>query len=175
MFKKFKPFCHAKSIYDIDLDFFTKLGVKHIFMDLDNTLDSYKSWEPNERSQKLIKDLLDRGIKPLIISNNRGPRVSAYANKLGVEYIHSTGKPFPFKINAYIKKHNLNKDEIIAIGDQMITDCHAANAAKIRVILTDKIVKEDQPTTHINRFFERPIRNYYMKKHAFKEWSEITL
>lgn len=166
----FRPFAHAKSIYDIELDFFKKMGVEILLIDLDNTLDSYKLFHPTERAIKLIKDIQEMGIKPVIVSNNRGKRVRTYANDLGIEYINSCAKPFPFKINKYIKKNNYDKSKMMLVGDQMMTDCAAANNAKLRIVLTDKIVKEDQWTTHINRIFGRPIRKHQMKKGRMPDW-----
>ena len=173
MLRKFRPFCHAKSVYDIDMNFFKKLGIKYLFVDLDNTLDSYRCYDPSQRARNLVKSLSDIGITTIIISNNRGHRVSTYANRLGVEFTHSMGKPFSRKLKALIESKGISKDEILMVGDQMITDMRCANGAGLRGVLTDKIVKEDQWTTHINRFFERPYRKHCMRKHKFKEWSEI--
>ena len=39
-------------------------------------------------------------------------------------------------------------------------------------ILTDKIVKEDQPTTHFNRLFDRPIRRHLKRKGKLIDWRE---
>ena len=50
MFKSFIPFAHANSIYEINPEFFVKHGVKVLFIDLDNTLDSYKAFTPKENA-----------------------------------------------------------------------------------------------------------------------------
>ena len=169
----YRPFAHAKSIYEIDLDFFKAMGVEVLFIDLDNTLDSYKLYHPTDRAKQIIADIKVKGIKPVIVSNNRGKRVSTYANDVDVDYIYNCGKPFPFKINKYIKQNNLDRDKVMLVGDQMMTDVAAANNAKIRVVLTDKIVKEDQWTTHINRIFGRPIRKHQMKKGRMPDWRTL--
>ena len=85
MLKRFIPFAHAESIYKIDLDFYTKLGIKYVFVDLDNTLDSYKQKTPLEHAFKLKKGLESRGIEMIIVSNNRGKRVQKYSKELGVK------------------------------------------------------------------------------------------
>ena len=59
------------------------------------------------------------------------------------------------------------------IGDQLITDVAAANRAHLRIIYTEKLVKEDQPTTRFNRIFERPKKRRLIKKHLLREWEEI--
>ena len=173
MLKRFIPFAHAKSIFEIDLSFFQKLGIKYVFADLDNTLDSYRLYHPTARAVELIDRIRAADILPVIISNNRGKRVRTYANDLSVEYIHSAAKPFPNKINKFIKEHGWDKKDILFVGDQMITDVAAANRAGLRVILTNKIVKEDQITTRFNRIFGRMIRKYHKKKGNLIDWRTI--
>ena len=170
MFKKFIPFAHAGSIYEIEYDFFKKNGVKTLFMDLDNTLDSYKAKHPQERTLNYVKGLKDAGITPIIISNNRPNRVSGYANELGVEFLASARKPFSRRIKAELARRKLDPSEVMLVGDQMMTDVLAGRGAKIRVVLTEKIVKEDQFTTHFNRLIDRPIRKYHRKRGNLVDW-----
>ena len=172
MFESFIPFAHAKSIYEINAEFFKNYGVKVLFIDLDNTLDSYRLYVPSKRAVDYIKYLINKGIKPIIISNNRGERVSTYANHLKIDYMSMAGKPFPNKILKEIAKRNLSKDEVMLVGDQLITDVTVGRKAGIRVVLTEKLVKEDQPTTRINRLFDIPIRNYLKKHNKLISWRE---
>ena len=168
-----KVFAHANNIYEIDVSFFVKAGVKTLILDLDNTLDSYRLYHPSPRAYELMDKLHAAGINTVIISNNRGKRVSSYANDLKIPYIWSARKPFPGKIKKFIKDNNLNKEEVMLVGDQLMTDVTAANKAKIRVVLTEKLVKEDQWTTHINRIFDRPIRFIMRKRGKLPDWRTI--
>jgi len=165
-----KVFAHATSIYDIDVDFYRYLGVKFLLIDLDNTLDSYKLYHPTNRAFILIDKIKEIGIIPIVVSNNRGKRVRTYAGDLNVEYINSAMKPFAYKIKKFMKSKNAINDEVMLIGDQMITDVGAANAAHIKVVLTDKIVKEDQWTTRFNRLFGSMIRRRHTRKGKLKDW-----
>ena len=173
MKNKYVPFAVAKSIYDIEVDFFKKQGVKYLLIDLDNTLDSYKLFHPTDRAVELIKNIQKEGITCVIVSNNRGKRVSTYANDLNLPYINSARKPFGFKIRKYLKQQGWDVKDVMLVGDQMITDVAAAKRVGIRVILTEKIVKEDQWTTHINRIFGRRIRKYHKKKGNLIDWRTI--
>ena len=170
MFKSFIPFAHATSIYEIDPEFFVKHGVKTLFIDLDNTLDSFKAREPQERTVELIANLKKAGLTPVMISNNKAKRVGPYAKALGIEYLSSARKPFASKILKEMERRGLSNDDVMLVGDQMMTDVLAGHRAKIRVVLTEKIVKEDQWTTHINRLFDRPIRKYHKKKGNLIDW-----
>ena len=168
-----KVFCHATSIYDIEIDFYQSLGIKYLLCDLDNTLDSFKLYQPSERAIKLKKDLENAGITMFIISNNRGKRVSAYSNALGVEFLSSSGKPFGKKLNKFLDEKNIDREKALFVGDQMLTDIGAANKTNIKAVLTDKIVKEDQWTTHFNRLIDRPMRRRYAKKGKLIDWRKV--
>lgn len=168
--KKFIPFAHAQSLYEIEPDFFKSNNVNVLMVDLDNTLDSYKLRKPSDKALALIKKLKDSGIDVVIISNNKRERVKEYADVLGVDFTWYTGKPFPKKINRYVEEKGLSKENIMIVGDQLMTDVLAGNRAKIRTILTEKIVKEDQPTTRFNRIFDRPIRKRLNKKGLLIDW-----
>ena len=170
MFKKFIPFAHSQSIYEIEPEFYLRNNVKTLFMDLDNTLDSYRAREPKERTIAYVKALKEKGITPIIISNNKAKRVSGYANKLGIDFLSSAHKPFSRRIKKEIAKRGLTPDDVMLVGDQLMTDVLAAKGAKIKVVLTEKIVKEDQWTTHINRIFDRPIRKYHRKRNNLVDW-----
>jgi len=171
--KYWLPYAHAANIFEVDMAFFKKHNVKYLLLDLDNTLDSYRLYKPTQRTVDFIDNLKRNGITPIIISNNTGKRVKGYAEALNVEFRHSIGKPFARNILKLLKELNVSKDEVMIVGDQMITDITAANRAGIKSILTDKIVKEDQWTTHFNRFFERGYRNRAMKKGKIKDWREL--
>lgn len=171
--KKFRPFAHAQSLYEIDPKFFISNNINTLMVDLDNTLDSYKLRKPSENAIKLIKKLKDAGINVVIISNNKHDRVKEYADVLDVDFTWYTGKPFPGKINKYVKEKGLNKENIMIVGDQLMTDVVAGNRAKIKTILTEKIVKEDQPTTRFNRIFDRPIRKRLNKKGLLVDWRKL--
>lgn len=173
MKNKYVPYAVAKSIYEIDIDFFKKENVKILFVDLDNTLDSYKLYHPTERAKKFVSDIQKAGITLVIISNNRGKRVSTYANDLNLPYLNSAAKPFGFRIRKFIKQNGWDPKDIMFVGDQMVTDVAAAKRAGLRVILTDKIVKEDQWTTHINRIFGRRIRKYHKKRGNLVDWRVV--
>lgn len=172
MFKKFIPYAHSQSIYEIEMDFYKRNGIKTLFMDLDNTLDSYRAREPKPQTIEYVSKLKKNDITPIIISNNKAKRVSGYANLLGVEFLSSARKPFSRRIKAEIARRNLKKDEVMLVGDQLMTDVLAAKGAGIKVVLTEKLVKEDQWTTHINRLIDRPIRKYHKKRNNLINWRE---
>ena len=152
------------------VDFFLNNGVKLLLIDLDNTLDSYRLYEPTERAVQKLNEIKKAGITPIIVSNNKEKRVKKYADVAGVECIYSAHKPFSRRIRNFLAKKNVQATEVMLVGDQLMTDVLAARGAHIRVLLTEKVVKEDQWTTHINRLFDRPIRKHLNKKGKLPDW-----
>lgn len=173
MLKRFIPFAHAKSIFEIDVSFYKKLKIKYVLADLDNTLDSYKQKTPLKKAKELKSKLSENGIELIIVSNNTGKRVSKYSEELSVRRFSSLRKPFAIKLKKVLKKNGIQNDEVIMIGDQIVTDIRCANGAKIKSVLTEKLVKEDQPTTRFNRLFDNPLRKKLNKKNLLKDWRQI--
>ena len=58
MCKVYIPTYHAKSVYDIPFSFYKEQGIKVIFVDLDNTLDSYRQKTPTQKAIDLKEKLL---------------------------------------------------------------------------------------------------------------------
>ena len=172
MYKKFIPFATATSAYEIDLEFIKKLGIKTVFLDIDNTLDSYRAKTPTDKAKEFVNKVKSQ-FNVVLISNNKKEKVTKYASELNVPFIYKAFKPLPKKINNFINENSLNKNDIILIGDQMMTDVWCAYNVGIKVIMTNKLVKEDQWTTHINRIFERVIKKYHVKHKNLRDWREI--
>lgn len=172
MNKRFIPYCVAKSIYAIEPSFFQKHGISTLFVDLDNTLDAYHQSHPTKRALELKKLLSLLGIEIIVVSNNTSKRVSTYANELGVRFVGSLKKPFAYKLKKFIKNSKIDVNKAMMIGDQIITDVCCGNGAGLRVILTDKLVNEDQWTTKFNRLFDRPRRRKLEANHLLINWEE---
>lgn len=173
MFNKFIPYAYANDIFEINVSFFAQKKVKVVLVDLDNTLDSYRLFAPSERVLTLKENFAQQGIEMIIISNNKGPRVREYASSLGVKFLSSAHKPFKKRILAYLKQNNLSPDDVMLVGDQLLTDVLCGYRAKIRVVLTEPVVKEDQWTTRFNRMVDRPIRRRLKKKNRLTKWVNL--
>lgn len=173
MLKIHVPYAHAASVFEIDVSFYKKENIKTLLVDLDNTLDSYKTKTPSKRVYELKDKLEKEGIRMFIVSNNTGKRVTQYAEALGVDFISSIRKPFAKKLLRKMRELNVDLSTTMMIGDQTVTDIPCGNRARIKTVLTDKIVKEDQPTTHFNRLFDRPIRRRLKKKNLLRDWRSL--
>lgn len=171
--KKYIPFCKANSIYDIDTDFFKKIGASFLLIDLDNTLDSPHTSYPSNKTKELIKKIKSSGLTPVIISNNSKKRVSLYAKELNIEYLSRSCKPFIFKLKRYINCKNISLKSVIIIGDQIMTDVLCANNLEVKCVLTSPLYEKDQLITFINRRIDIHYRKKLDKLKLNNDWRTI--
>ncbi|MFS0672882.1 YqeG family HAD IIIA-type phosphatase [Ornithinibacillus sp. 179-J 7C1 HS] len=171
MLKRFLPNEHVKSIFDINPIVLKEKGIKGIITDLDNTL---VAWDVKDASTEVIewfKLMKDNGIKVTIISNNKEDRVKMFSEPLGTPFVFSARKPLRRAFITAAKKMGLKKEEIVVIGDQLLTDVLGGNSAGFYTILVVPIVQTDEKITQFNRSIERKIMNYFRKK-GMISWEE---
>jgi HAD superfamily phosphatase (TIGR01668 family) len=152
------PTYRANSIFEIPVSFYAEHGIKVVLSDLDNTLDDYRVKTPSPRTQELVKILKEAGIDFYIASNNTSKRVSLYGKELGITVFSGLMKPFSGPLKKLIEKQGFKREEVVLIGDQVLTDVKAGNKAGIMTILTEPISEGDIIWTRFNRVFEKKKR-----------------
>jgi HAD superfamily phosphatase (TIGR01668 family) len=169
-YKKFIPVSYYPNIFDIDYQTLTKQGIKSLFFDLDNTIIAYDEQKIDEKSFKLLKTL-EKDFDIVIVSNSHKARVKLAASTL--PYVHFAKKPLKFGLKKAIRMVNRSKDEVVLIGDQIMTDVYGANRLKIKSILVKPIKKSsDKWITSFNRFIAKIILKG-VKKRFPKEFKEL--
>ncbi len=168
--KIFKPTWFSKNIYEINPDILIKEGIKIVFFDLDNTLIPFYEELPYESTKNFINYLKNKGLEVYVISNNHFDRVNIFSKELNVKFSYMSYKPLTFKLNKFIKNENLKKEEIIIVGDQLLTDILCSKLLKIKSILVTPACSDDLKKTKINRFFDNIIRKKLVKKDLLKQF-----
>ena len=157
------------NIYKIDLNFLKENNIKYILTDLDNTLAPYNVPLPDEQTIEFFKELKKEGFEVIIVSNNTGKRVTTYSNMLEINCVSGAKKPFATTLRKYLLKNNINLDECVLVGDQMMTDILCAHRLKIKCVLTEPLSKEESFVT----FFNRKLDNYFRKKYNLNSVEKI--
>lgn len=166
------PTWWANSIYDIDYDLLKKEGKKVIFFDLDNTITKPKNKKPTDEEIKLIEKL-KKDFTIYVISNNNEKRVGEYCKDLGIKYLSMALKPLLFRTKKFFKDENLNKDEIVFVGDQIYTDVKFARRLKVDCVLLERISDDEPWNVKLKRKLESKIKKKYKKYSLVKEMGEI--
>lgn len=154
---------HSSSIYDIDIAFLASLERKIILIDLDNTLAAHNIMVPSAQTHKLMQELINSQLVPIIVSNRGEKRVKPFCQQLRVSYLSSAHKPKTKKIKKLLAEIGMTNEDVIIIGDQIFTDMKLAKNLNAFFILTDPISTKDHITTKPVRWIERPLRKKYHK------------
>lgn len=170
----FRPRYTIDTIYHLDTDVLQQMNVKAVFSDLDNTLLAWNEFETAKKMDELNQRLAKAGIKLIVISNNNAERIGKVLNPYQIDFVAKSRKPLPFAITKKREQLGLAKDQVMMVGDQLITDIQAGNLAGVESVLVKPLVETDKWNTRINRFLEKIIFFFLAISHrvTFKETLE---
>lgn len=172
IFKKyFMPNEYVQSIFQIDIDKLASSGVKGIITDLDNTLVGWDVDDPTEEVRAWFKKANDVGITITIVSNNNEQRVGSFSQSLDVDFIFKARKPMGKAFIKATKHMQLKPEEIVVIGDQMLTDVFGGKRRGLFTIMVVPVKQTDGFITKFNRIIERKLLQHFRKK-GYITWEE---
>lgn len=152
----FRPTYVFDKVTDITPEFLRKKHVKGLLLDLDNTLTTHNNPVVPQSSIEWIELMKQNGIKLMIVSNNHAPRVTPFAEQLGVEFECEGAKPLTLGYSRAIKRMGLENRDIAVVGDQIFTDILGSNLKGIRSIFVFPIKPETSLPFRFKRACEKP-------------------
>ena len=170
MLNIFKPTWMIDAIYHLTPEQLRKQNIKAVLTDLDNTLIAWNNPDGTQELIEWIQVMKDAGIPVIILSNNSAPRVERVAKILDLDYVPRAIKPTIIGFKKAEALLNLPKEDILMVGDQIMTDIWGANLAGIRTVLVKPIIDSDAWNTKFNRYMELHIMNYLIKKDPDMRW-----
>jgi HAD superfamily phosphatase (TIGR01668 family) len=156
----FKPTYVFDKVGEITPEFLHKKQIKGLLLDLDNTLTTHNNPVPPQSSLDWLDKMRAAGIKLMIVSNNHAPRVTPFAEQLGLDFVSEGKKPLTFGYTRAIKRLGLEKRNVAAVGDQIFTDVLGSNLKGIRSIFVFPI----KPETSLPFRFKRAIEKAFLPK-----------
>lgn len=163
MIKRFIPDVYAKSIFTINYKKLSKNGIKCLLFDLDNTITPAREVVFCEKTKKLFDELKKR-FRVVLFSNNFPKRVGKFGAYYDVDVACVSLKPFSYKYRYILRKYGLKKNEVAAVGDQLITDVQGGNKMGIKTVLVEPISEIDEKETWFNRQIEKKIFKVFKEK-----------
>ena len=117
MFNRFYPDEDVASAYDIPYDALYKKGIRGVIFDVDNTLVPHDA-PADERAKNLFSHLRALGMDTCLLSNNKEPRVAAFAEAVGgSNYIYKGGKPGVKNYKKAMELMGTSLNSTIFVGD----------------------------------------------------------
>ena len=166
---KFIPTIYKETVFDVDYTKLYESGIRLILTDLDNTLVSYKDDFVNDKLVAWLRTREQEGFEVMIISNNSSQkRVKDFADKLGIPYVAKAMKPLKggFKKVLKLASRKYTPNEIVALGDQLMTDVFAANRMDYTSVLVKAIDRKTEKwTPRVNRLLEGHVLKVIERKY----------
>ncbi|MET3557380.1 HAD superfamily phosphatase (TIGR01668 family) [Streptococcus rupicaprae] len=155
--EKYRPTFALEAVYDLKVEDLEKHGIRAVLVDLDNTLIAWDNPDGTPEMKQWLHDMRDAGIKVVVVSNNTRERVRRAVEQLDIPFVPWSMKPFNIGIKKAMQRFDIKPEEVVMVGDQLMTDIRAAHRAGIRSILVRPLVQTDSKKTKINRWRERRV------------------
>ena len=163
MLERFFPDEYVDSAYGIPFEELYRKGYRGIIFDVDNTLVPHGA-PADARSIGLFESLRAMGFSTCILSNNKEPRVSPFADKVGSPYIFKGGKPSRKGYERAMERMKTDRDTTFFVGDQLFTDVWGANRAGLYSILVKPINPKEEIQIVLKRYLEAVVLMFYRKR-----------
>ena len=168
MFEIFYPGNYVDSAYEIPYEKLYERGYRGIIFDVDNTLVPHGA-PADKRAIELFERLRAIGFSTCILSNNKEPRVSPFADKVGSPYIFKGGKPSRKGYERAMERMKTDRDTTFFVGDQLFTDVWGAKRSGIRSILVKPIHPKEEIQIIFKRQLEKIVLHFYYRQKSRKE------
>ncbi|AUM62652.1 YqeG family HAD IIIA-type phosphatase [Spiroplasma monobiae] len=165
----FKPSIYLESYSKVNLASLKNSGIKLVMCDMDNTLIGWNERIPSPDVINFIKNVYSQNMEFVLFSNNIRSRVENFAKKAGIKnYFWDCKKPLLGKMKVVKRLFNYKEEEMILIGDQLVTDVLVANRAHIKSILVSPLSRNKEESKTV-QFFEKFISKKLSQKNILHE------
>ena len=155
MKKYFTPTWKVESIFSVTPEQLIQKNIKAVIVDLDNTLLPWNEVDHSEDMEQWITSMSAHGLGIYLLSNNNYNRVAKVAEPLELKFSASALKPRGKYFRYAISDLKVSEENVVVIGDQLITDVLGANRRGLQSILVKPMVPNDNIFTWANRTIER--------------------
>lgn len=162
MLETFYPDLYLDSAYEIPYENLFRQGYRGIIFDVDNTLVPHGA-PADMRAVRLFMSLRELGFQTCILSNNKEPRVSPFAEQVGSPYIFNGHKPSRSGYQKAMEVMGTKTEHTLLVGDQLFTDVWGARRTGIFSILVKPINPREEIQIVLKRYLEAVVLHFYQK------------
>ena len=158
------PRTWRESAYQLPYEKMAEKGIRGLVFDVDNTL-AFHDAPADKKAVELFRRLHELGFKTCLLSNNKEPRVKAFAEAVHASfYVFKGGKPGTKGYKKAMELMGTTPEESVAVGDQLFTDVWGAKRAGIYACLVKPIHPKEEIQIVLKRYLERIVLFFYHRK-----------
>ncbi len=165
--KKFIPNEFHNTFFDIDFEELYKNGLRLVLTDLDNTLISYDKTKLTKKLLVKFEEIEALGFEIVVISNNVPSRINTFLEGTKYQGVGNARKPLLVGLRRALKlaKKPYSHNEVVIVGDQIMTDVYCANRFHSYSILVNPLKRKTEKWyTRFNRKIETKMLEKIKKK-----------
>ena len=167
--QKVIPDSYYPNIYQIDYEKLKINNIDTLLFDIDNTIAKVDDLNVPKETFILFQKLKKQNFKILLLSNNNIKRATPISKVLDVEVLANAGKPDKIAYDKALDMLNSKKENVVAIGDQILSDIVGAKKYGVKAILVDQLSKENNIQTGMAQKLQKYIIKKLTKKNLFKK------
>lgn len=153
MMNKYFPYEYCKSVFDVDYEKLYMLGYRALIFDIDNTLVHHCENATPQVEQMFVK-LHEMDFKTILLTDNDLERTLRFNKNINTAYICDAGKPDTASYIKAIEILDVNKSEVVVIGDQIFKDILGANNSSLASIMVKFIKTGNEKWLGWRRYIE---------------------
>jgi HAD superfamily phosphatase (TIGR01668 family) len=153
----FFPDYKAASVFEVSPKGLWRSGIRHVVLDLENTLVPYKARTLDSATLGWLDDLKRTGLEVSIVSNSPRAWVEGLLADHGIRYVAMARKPSRKAFLKVLELSGCGSEESIHIGDQLLTDIFGAHRVGMAAVLVEPLSKKGPISTHLQRKFLVPL------------------
>ncbi len=158
----FYPKEYRNSTYEIDFEELYRKGYRGILFDIDNTLVPHDA-PATQQSVELFGRLHAMGFATCLISNNKEPRVTPFAEAMKTPYVYKADKPSRKGYQEGMKRMGTDLSNTLFVGDQLFTDVWGANRSGLYSILVKPMDPKEEIQIVLKRYLEKVVLFFYLR------------
>ncbi|MFC4653111.1 YqeG family HAD IIIA-type phosphatase [Lactococcus nasutitermitis] len=168
----YKPDFMVEAVYQLEAKSLMAQGISAVMVDLDNTLIAWNNPDGTPELLDWLDEMRKNEIKVIVVSNNNHERVARAVEKFDVDFISRAMKPFALGINKALARFDEKPEQVVMVGDQLMTDIRAAHRAGVKSILVKPLVTSDAWNTQFNRWRERRVWKKLIARDGEPVWKD---
>ena len=158
----FYPKEYRNSTYEIDFEELYRKGYRGILFDIHNTLVPHDA-PATQQSVELFGRLHAMGFATCLISNNKEPRVTPFAEAMKTPYVYKADKPSRKGYQEGMKRMGTDLSNTLFVGDQLFTDVWGANRSGLYSILVKPMDPKEEIQIVLKRYLEKVVLFFYLR------------
>jgi HAD superfamily phosphatase (TIGR01668 family) len=144
-----------RRIVDIQLDWLNGLGIRGLLLDIDNAITRWEEKTVARTELAWLNMVRDAGLRCRYLSNGLSRKRASVERQTGIPQVGGlVVKPFAAAFRRSLRDLELPADQVLMIGDIVVTDIWPANMVGIWTCLVNPLSAMDFPGTKVWRLME---------------------